>query len=312
MSWAIAEAWARAQVGTVEHPAGSNSGPGISDWIRAGGGAPGWAWCQYFANAVAVRGGAPQLKTGYTPYVLRGNYRALGFEPLSLATAREGDMVFFKWPGVSHDPCDHVGVLLVKGPGTVTCLEGNTSSGNAGSQNNGGGVWIRTRSRSLVAGAVHVPYTGSQKPDLCDGAGRLYRRGDTGSTVKMLQHWLNKVGAADDRIVEDGEFGPATERRVRQFQRNRNRQGKFDPAHHIERRRGDRPGHVARDVPRRAARIAPCPQQPTGEHGTAKHSTAPQACGAVIVSRGAGRAGGADGGRVVANPLADLATPRFV
>ena len=37
-------------------------------------------------------------------------------------------------------------------------MEGNTSSGNGGSQNNGGGVYVRTRSTSIVAGYVRPPY----------------------------------------------------------------------------------------------------------------------------------------------------------
>lgn len=147
--------WALAQVGTVEQPSGSNSGPEISDWIRAGGGVPGWAWCQYFANAVAVKGGCPQLPTGYTVFVLNGNYRHLGFVPIPVSEARPGDMLFFKFPGVSNDRCDHVGIKI----GPSQTVEGNTSSGNSGSQNNGGGVFKRGAERNpYIVGAVRVPY----------------------------------------------------------------------------------------------------------------------------------------------------------
>lgn len=150
--------WALAQVGTVEHPAGSNWGPKISDWIKASGYSYPVPWCQCFANAVAVAGGCPQLGTGYTPTVMRG---IGGYKPVPLAKAKPGDMIFFKWPGVSRDPCDHVGILKELRGSTVVCVEGNTSSSNAGSQNNGGGVFIRERSRGLVAGAVRPPYGGS-------------------------------------------------------------------------------------------------------------------------------------------------------
>lgn len=148
-------AWALAQVGTVEQPAFSNWGPKISDWIKASGYTFPVAWCQCFANAAAVAGGCPQLKTGYTPTVMRG----IGeFKPIPVSQARPGDMIFFKWPGVSRDPCDHVGILKELRASTVVCVEGNTSPSNAGSQNNGGGVFLRERSRSLVAGAVRPPY----------------------------------------------------------------------------------------------------------------------------------------------------------
>jgi hypothetical protein len=36
------------------------------------------------------------------------------------------------------------------GDGTVTSIEGNTSSGTSGSQDNGGGVYRRIRSKSLI------------------------------------------------------------------------------------------------------------------------------------------------------------------
>lgn len=160
--------WALKQVGTAEQPAGSNKGPKITQWqVDSGytwvpGAAAGVPWCQCFANAAAVAGGAPQLKTGYTPAVLAGTG---DFKRIPESQAEAGDMVFFKWPGVSNDSCDHVGILTAPARSTgsvVTTVEGNTSPGTAGSQNNGGGVYHRSgataRPKSLVAGYVRVPY----------------------------------------------------------------------------------------------------------------------------------------------------------
>src|SRR4051794_36813927 len=59
--------WAISQVGTVEHPPSSNSGPKITDWNRASTGVDRIPWCQSFANAALVHGGVPQLKSAYTP-----------------------------------------------------------------------------------------------------------------------------------------------------------------------------------------------------------------------------------------------------
>jgi hypothetical protein len=148
--------WGLAQAGTAEKPNGSNWGPKISDWIKASGYGSPVPWCQCFANAVAVHGGAPQLRTGYTPSVLAG---IGGYKRVTAKEARAGDMVFFKFPGVSGDTCDHVGVLLERpGENTVKDIEGNTSPGNSGSQNNGQGVYVRTRPKSMVAGYVRPPY----------------------------------------------------------------------------------------------------------------------------------------------------------
>lgn len=150
--WAL---W-QAASGVVEHPAGSNWGPRIEDWIKASGYEGPVPWCQCFVNAAAAKAGAPQLRTGFTPTVLAG---IGGYRRIPQVEARRGDFVFFKWAGVSKDTCDHVGLLL-EGPtgGVVKTVEGNTSPGTGGSQNNGGGVYVRTRSLSVVAGYVRPPY----------------------------------------------------------------------------------------------------------------------------------------------------------
>lgn len=147
--------WAREQdahkVG--EQPPGSNRGPLVDKWNQAAGVAPGPGayWCQSFADAVCVAGGGPQIHSGYTPAVVQwareGKY-GLRYIGASYSLAQPGDWVYFKWPGVSRDFCDHVGTRLAgKAPATV---EGNTSPGKSGSQNNGGVVAIH--------GAERVPY----------------------------------------------------------------------------------------------------------------------------------------------------------
>lgn len=203
MSTTAALAWAHDQVGTKEQPAGSNWGPKISTWIKDSGYSYPVPWCQCFANSVAVHGGAPQLKTGYTPYVLGGNYTSKGFRPVPLSQAEPGDMVFFKWPGLSGAICDHVGILVSMTSSTVTCIEGNTS---LTSQNNGGQVMIRTRSRSLVAGAVRVPYDNDPFRALTSGV--------VGEDVRAFQVAVNKradgCGRSDRRCEVDGVCGVET------------------------------------------------------------------------------------------------------
>lgn len=155
--------WALSRVGVVEHPAYSNSGPFITDWIRHGGGEPGYAWCQYFCDAGLLVGGGVQLQSGYTPEVVQwAKKKKHGLKISSLVHARPGDFIYFKFPGVSSDPCDHVGLFLSQGNDTITCVEGNTSSGNSGSQQNGGGVFKRTRDKSIVAYVVSPTYAGDK------------------------------------------------------------------------------------------------------------------------------------------------------
>jgi hypothetical protein len=47
---------------------------------------------------------------------------------------------------------------------------------------------------------------------------RVYRRGDEGGQVKLIQEWLTLHGVS---VAIDGAFGPATEAAVREFQRAR-------------------------------------------------------------------------------------------
>ena len=157
--------WLNAAIGTVEHPPSSNQGPRITGWQElAGFPGGGVAWCQCFANASAHAITKGRINSawfgGYTPSVVdmaRNGQHGLRLIPL--AAARPGDWVYFKFPGQSNDPCDHVGVFESQNGGTVTCVEGNTSApAAAGSQSNGGGVFRRRRDKSIVAFAVHVPY----------------------------------------------------------------------------------------------------------------------------------------------------------
>jgi hypothetical protein len=147
--------WAAKQVGTVEHPPGSNAGPKIDDWSKKSIGITGIPWCQSFANAVLVHGGGPQLKSAYTPQVVQwARDKKFGLKTVPIAQRKPGDFVFFKWPGVSKDFCDHVAVYA----GDGRTIEGNTSSSNAGSQNNGGGVFVRVRGTANVVAVVRPTY----------------------------------------------------------------------------------------------------------------------------------------------------------
>lgn len=155
---AVSFALQAAKSGIHEIPAFSNGGPHISAWILASGGAVGQPWCQYFANRVMVAGGLPQMKDGYTPDFIamarRGDY---GLKLVSLDNRRPGDLLYYKWPGVSSATCDHVGVLV----NVNQDVEGNTSPGRAGSQNNGGGVYLRdldSQRRPFIVAVVRPPY----------------------------------------------------------------------------------------------------------------------------------------------------------
>ena len=155
--------WAESCVGITENPPFSNRGPRISRWQRLSGYPDaGVAWCQCFANACA-NGGSKRINPadfgGYTPYVVNlARKEKHGLSLVSLDAAQPGDWVYFKFPGVSDAFCDHVEVFLSDAGDSIHTIGGNTSSGNSGSQNNGGGVFRRTRPKSLCVAVVKPPF----------------------------------------------------------------------------------------------------------------------------------------------------------
>ena len=63
--------------------------------------------------------------------------------------APTGSIVIFKF--------SHTGIVLSGEKSADITIEGNTSSGNRGSQRDGDGVFQRTRSHSIIKGYVVLP-----------------------------------------------------------------------------------------------------------------------------------------------------------
>jgi hypothetical protein len=180
---------ARSQIGTVEGAGGS------TPYGRAYG-MDGQAWCAMFVWWVGQQAGAGGLipKAAYTP-TLAGWYQQRGQADRN---PRSGDLVFYDWPGDGVDRISHVGfVEAVNGDGTLTTIEGNTTSGAAGDQRQGGGVWRRKRSRSAVVLFAHPAYAGAgaaapaPAPAPAGALPTLQYGMRTDSRVIALQRWLN-------------------------------------------------------------------------------------------------------------------------
>ena len=140
---------ATAEAGTVEVPAGSNTGPRVRWYQRAttlrG---SGWPWCAAFCVRMALEAGyrLPRAARSASVWAItewaRASHRLVRRAPLP------GDWVVLLGEG------RHIGIVVsVHRDGSISTLEGNTSSSSAGSQDNGGGVWPKRRSASDV---VHV------------------------------------------------------------------------------------------------------------------------------------------------------------
>lgn len=150
---------ATAQLGTLENPPGSNITK-YTIWYSEIAGkvfktAP---WCAMFVSWVCSEAGYPlpqiESERGFA-YVQAGmNWARRNGKLINRNEGQPGDIVLFDWEGNGH--CDHTGIVESATPGFVTCIEGNTSGTNAGSQSNGDGVHRRRRPISLVAGFIRV------------------------------------------------------------------------------------------------------------------------------------------------------------
>jgi hypothetical protein len=138
---------ARSYLGVKER-GGYNRGPLIDRWNLDAGVPVGSAWCMSFVRAMYARAG---VKLGGGASV--GNFESWAKAHGNLVTRPfRGDVVCFDWNGDRW--ADHVGIvervlaLRWKGRvfvGWIQTIEGNTSSGARGSQDNGDGVYRRRR-----------------------------------------------------------------------------------------------------------------------------------------------------------------------
>ena len=115
----------------------------------------GYAWCGGFQVAAFKQAGVDLMKCCwwfYTPYIR--NF-AIKIGAWKTSGQNYGDNVLFDWSldGV----IDHVGAAYPD-PNAVSfrSVEGNTSRGTAGSQSNGGGAWVRYRSKPALRGWVDM------------------------------------------------------------------------------------------------------------------------------------------------------------
>lgn len=180
---------ARSQIGTVEQADGSNPYGRAYGMDRQ-------AWCAMFVWWVFQQAGAGALipKAAYTP-TLAGWYQQRG---QASRTPRPGSLVFYDWPGDGVDRISHVGLVEAVNPdGTITTIEGNTTSGVAGNQRMGGGVWRRRRSTSAVVVYGHPAYDGAAPAPPAapvTGLATLAYGMRADSRVIALQRFLNAYG----------------------------------------------------------------------------------------------------------------------
>ena len=144
----VAMKWQLSQVGKAN--ARSVWALAYPQWTNSG-----YAWCGGFQVAAFKQAGVDLMRCAwwfYTPYIKNfaqkiGAWKTRG--------QNFGDNVLFDWSldGV----IDHVGAAYPDpNASAFRSVEGNTSRGTAGSQSNGGGAWVRYRTKPTLRGWVDM------------------------------------------------------------------------------------------------------------------------------------------------------------
>lgn len=205
---------AASQVGTKETPPNSNKTP-YGQWY----GFDGFAWCAMFVSWVYDQAGHPlghidddkgyrDCRSGYNYWKAKGE----------LTSAPEkGDIVLFDWNG--DGACDHTGIFnewLDANQTQFSSYEGNTAKGN---DSDGGCVMLRTdRHRASVKAFVKSAVL-KVAGEAASTVSTNISKGAIGADVATIQKYLYDL---EYSIIVDGNFGPATEKQVMQFQKDNN------------------------------------------------------------------------------------------
>ena len=170
------------------------------------------SWCQIFIWWCMKQAGMGWYKTASCTAC----YKHYASRAVSRNSLRKGDIVFFDWD--HSGDCDHVGIVESVGSSRITTIEGNTSSGNAGSQSNGDGVYRRYRTRSQIAKAIRPAYEAETSGGgTCNVTVQEVKNGSKGGSVYVLQAFLKQKGYYTGKV--DGAAGTLTANAIKAFQK---------------------------------------------------------------------------------------------
>ena len=170
------------------------------------------SWCMEFIWWCFKQAGMDWYKTASCTAC----YKHYASRAVSRDALRKGDVVFFDWD--HSGDCDHVGIVESVGSSRITTIEGNTSSGNAGSQSNGDGVYRRYRTRSQIAKAIRPAYEAETSGGgTCNVTVQEVKNGSKGGSVYVLQAFLKAKGYYTGKV--DGIAGSLTEKAIKAFQK---------------------------------------------------------------------------------------------
>ena len=142
---------AKAEVGYVEIPTNNTK---YGKWF----GLNNQPWCAIFVSWCFSQAGlsgavAAQNRKGFASCDAGLKWFAKNNKLVPVGQAQAGDIVFFQFDKDAEP--DHVGIVVSNdGKKYLSTIEGNTSSGDKGSQSNGDGVYERKRSYGIIMGVA--------------------------------------------------------------------------------------------------------------------------------------------------------------
>ena len=172
-------------------------------------------WCAMFVSWCANKAG---ISTDIIPkYAGCGTgYKWFKNKKQIYSSPEVGDIVFYK-PTKIGATSSHTGIVI-----EVTDTYVYTVEGNAGTNTDGVYRMCHYKNYSKFLGFGRPKYAGNTYsgnfPTLPSRG--YFKKGDTGSNVKLLQQLLNWLN--DDKLVVDGIIGNKTINSVKKFQKNTN------------------------------------------------------------------------------------------
>ncbi len=183
------------------------------------------AWCATFVSAVAI-------KLGYTDIIptecsctrMIELFKKLGaWVENENRTPNPGDIIFYDWEdsgiGDNKGGSDHVGIVEKVSGGNITVIEGNYSNS------------VKRRALAVNGRYIRgyaVPKYDKETETASGGEATvtvrlsMLKKGAKGEQVKTLQRLLIALGYDLGEYGADGDFGSATDKAVRAFQKDRN------------------------------------------------------------------------------------------
>lgn len=172
------------------------------------------AWCATFVSAVAITLGYTDIipiECGCPNMIDLAKSMGIWVESDDY-TPMPGDIVMYDWQdsgsGDNTGVADHVGIVEAVSGDIITVIEGNYSDS------------VKRRSIAIngryIRGYIVPGFDGAETVTPVQTSHKTVKRGSKGADVRTLQEKLVALGYT---LECDGDFGPATEKAVKGFQK---------------------------------------------------------------------------------------------